>query len=105
MTNNVVQVRMPYALLKNIEELVKRGYYKNKSEVIIDGMRHFVGTKQPESDIAQYLRDEIHGRHSKQGYSKKEIDDLWKKVESRNEWKKRFGSDADSVMASIRGRQ
>ncbi|KAF5426985.1 MAG: hypothetical protein C5S41_01955, partial [Candidatus Methanomarinus sp.] len=28
-----------------------------------------------------------------------------KKVESRNEWKKRFGSDADSVMASIRGRQ
>jgi Arc/MetJ-type ribon-helix-helix transcriptional regulator len=43
MTTNVVQIRMPSLLLKNINDLVKKGFYKNKSEAIIDAVRHFVG--------------------------------------------------------------
>jgi len=54
MTTNVVQIRMPSAILKNVENLVKKGYYKNKSEVIIDAVRHFVGTKQAQSDVSLY---------------------------------------------------
>ncbi len=105
MTTNVVQLRMPYALLNDIENLVMKGYYKNKSEVIIDALRHFVGTKKTKNDVAQYLHDEIRGMHVKREYSTDEFDLLWDKVRSGSEWKERFGSDASSVMTSLRGRQ
>ena len=74
MTTNAVQIRMPPVLLKNIEDLVKQGFYKNKSEAIIDAVRHFVGFGQTKSDIAIFIREELHGR---------------------------FGTDADSVMKKI----
>ncbi|MBW6470197.1 MAG: ribbon-helix-helix domain-containing protein [Methanosarcinaceae archaeon] len=105
MTTNVVQLRMPPALLNDIENLVMKGYYKNKSEVIIDALRHFIGTKNAKNDVAQYLHEEMRGMHLKREYSTKEIDLLWDKVRSGNEWKERFGSDVDSVMSSLRGRQ
>ena len=105
MTTNVVQVRMPSAITKNVEELVKKGFYKNKSEVIIDAVRHFVGMKQTDSDVALFIRDELHGRDVKRGYSAKELDALWKKISIGKEWKKRYGTSAESVMAELRGRQ
>ncbi len=104
MTTNVVQVRMPSVILKNIEDLVKKGFYKNKSEVIIDAVRHFVDTKQKESDVAQFIREELQEKHVKRGYSAKEIDALWEKVRSAKEWKKRFGTSAESVMKELRRR-
>ena len=105
MATNVVQVRMPSAITKNVEELVKKGFYKNKSEVIIDAVRHFVGMKQTESDVALFIRDELHGRDVKRGYSAKELDALWEKISTGKEWKKRYGTSAESVMAELRGRQ
>ncbi|MDD5473399.1 MAG: hypothetical protein PHU34_04525 [Candidatus Methanoperedens sp.] len=104
MTTNVVQVRMPTAILKNIEELVKKGFYKNKSEAIIDSVRHFVGMRQAESDVAQFIREELHGRTMKRGYSAKDIDALWEKIRRGKEWKERFGTSAESVMRELRGR-
>ena len=41
----------------------------------------------------------------KREYTATEIDVLWDKVRSGEEWRERFGSDVDSVMASLRGRQ
>ncbi len=105
MTTNVVQLRMPHALLNDIENLVMKGYYKNKSEVIIDALRHFVDAKKTKSDVAQYLHEEMMGMHVKREYTTDEIDLLWDKVRLGKEWKERFGSDADSVMTSLRGRQ
>jgi Arc/MetJ-type ribon-helix-helix transcriptional regulator len=104
MTTNVVQVRMPSAILKNIEDLVKKGFYKNKSEAIIDAVRHFVGMRQAESDVAKFIREELHGRHAKRGYSAKDIDALWEKIRRGKEWKERFGTSAESVMRELRGR-
>lgn len=104
MTTNVVQVRMPSVILKNIEDLVKKGFYKNKSEVIIDAVRHFVGIRQTESDVAQFIREELRGKHVKRGYSAKEIDALWEKIRSGKEWKERFGTSAESVMKELRRR-
>ncbi len=105
MTTNVVQIRMPSVLLKNIEALVKKGYYKNKSEVIIDAVRHFVGTGQIEGDVALFIHEELCGKPVKRGYSAKEIDALWEKIRCGKEWKERFGTDADTVMKQLRGRQ
>ncbi len=104
MTTNVVQVRMPSAILKNIEDLVKKGFYKNKSEAIIDAVRHFVGMRQAESDVAKFIREELHGRPAKRGYSAKDIDALWEKIRRGKEWKERFGTSADSVMRELRRR-
>ena len=68
-------------------------------------MRHFVGFEQPKSDIAIFIREELHGRKIKRGYSKKEFDTIWEKVRLENDWKERFGSDADSVMKELRRRR
>ncbi len=50
MTTNVVQVRMPSVLLKNIEELVRKGFYRNT--------KHFEGrtdipVRTPEDFLVQ----------------------------------------------------
>ncbi len=105
MTTNVVQIRMPSVLLENIEDLVKKGFYKNKSEVIIDAVRHFVGIRQAESDVARFIREELHEKTVKRGYSTKELDSLWEKIRQGQEWKERFGTDAESVMAKLRSRR
>jgi len=105
MTTNAVQIRMPAVLLKNIENLVKQGYYKNKSEAIIDAVRHFVGFGKTKSDIAIFIREEMHGRKIKRDYSKKELDGIWEKVRHGQDWKERFGTDADSVMKELRRRR
>lgn len=41
----------------------------------------------------------------KREYSETEIDVQWDKVRSGEEWKERFGSDADTVITSLRRRQ
>jgi len=105
MTTNAVQIRMPSVLLKHIEDLVKQGFYKNKSEAIIDAVRHFVGFGQAKSDIAIFIREELHGRQIKRGYSKKEFDAIWEKVRLGEDWKEHFGADADSVMKELRRRR
>lgn len=104
MTTNVVQVRMPSAIQKSIEDLVKKGFYKNKSEVIIDALRHFVGMRQAESDVAQFIKEELYGRTTKRGYSAKDIDALWEKIRRGKEWKERFGTSTESVMRELRRR-
>jgi len=105
MTTNAVQIRMPSVLLKSIEDLVNQGFYKNKSEAIIDAVRHFVGFGQAKSDIAIFIREELHGRKIKRNYSKKEFDAIWEKVRLGKDWKERFGTDADSVMNELRRRR
>ena len=105
MTTNAVQIRMPSVLLKSIEDLVKQGFYKNKSEAIIDAVRHFVGFGQTKSDIVIFIKEELYGRQKRRGYSKKEFDIIWEKVRLEHDWKERFGTDADSVMKELRRRQ
>lgn len=105
MTTNAVQIRMPSVLLKNIEDLVKQGFYKNKSEAIIDAVRHFVGFGQTKSDISIFIREELHGRKIKRDYTKKDLDAIWEKVRPGDDWKERFGTDADSVMKELRRRR
>ena len=46
MTKNVIQIRMPEKLADAIEGLVKKGLYKNRSEVVIDALRHFLGSEK-----------------------------------------------------------
>lgn len=102
MTTIAVQIRMPDVLLKNIEDLIKQGYYKNKSEAIIDAVRHFVGFGKTKSEIAIFIREELHGRKIKRDYSRKDLDAIWEKVRLEDEWKERFGADVDSVMKELR---
>jgi|GEM_PF-6633055 len=46
MTKNVIQVRMPRWLIEGIEKLVRGGVYKNRGEVVVDAVRHFLGGNQ-----------------------------------------------------------
>lgn len=101
MTKNVIQMRMPEKLAADIERLVKKGLYKNRSEVVIDAVRHFLGSER-KSDVALLIEGQLIGKSERTGYSKKEMDELWDKVRQGEAWKKRFGESADEVMATLR---
>ena len=73
--------------------------------MITDAVRRFVGFGQTKSDIAIFIKEELHGRKIKRDYSKKDIDAIWEKVRVGTDWKERFGADADSVMKELRGRR
>jgi Arc/MetJ-type ribon-helix-helix transcriptional regulator len=101
MTKNVIQIRMPEKLAEAIEGLVKKGLYKNKSEVVIDAVRHFLGSEK-KSSIALLIEQQLMGKNEKTSYSKEELEALWDKVRKGEAWKKRFGESADEVMATLR---
>lgn len=69
---------------------------------IIDAVRHFVGFGQTKSPIAIFIREELRGRKIKRDYTKKYLDAIWEKVRCGDDWKERFGTDADSVMKELR---
>ena len=46
MTMSVTQVRLPEGLLKKIDNLVEKGIYSNKSDVVRDAVRRLVLEKQ-----------------------------------------------------------
>lgn len=69
-----------------------------------DAVRNFADTKQKESDVTQFIREELQGKHVRRGYSAKEIDALWEKIRSGKEWKERFGTSAESAMKELRRR-
>ena len=104
MTKNVIQIRMPEKLAEDIEELVKKGLYKNRSEVVIDAVRHFLASEK-KSSIALIIERQLMGKSEKTSYSKNELEDLWDKVRKGEAWKKRFGESADEVMATLRKRR
>jgi len=104
MTKNVIQIRMPEKLAEDIEELVKKGLYKNRSEVVIDAVRHFLGSEK-KSNIALIIERQLMGKSEKTSYSKNELEDLWDKVRKGEAWKKRFEESADEVMATLRKRR
>jgi len=74
MTKNVIQIRMPEKLAEDIEELVKKGLYKNRSEVVIDAVRHFLGSEK-KSNIALLIERQLMGKSEKTSYSKNELED------------------------------
>jgi Arc/MetJ-type ribon-helix-helix transcriptional regulator len=105
MAKNVIQIRMPEKLAKDINELVKRGLYKNRTEVVIDAVRHFLGSEK-KSEIALLIEQQlIERKREKPSYSKKELDGLWEKLRKGEEWKKRFGESTDEIMATLRARR
>ena len=106
MISEVVQVRMPKIMINNIEKLVQSGLYKNKSEVIIDAMRHFIGFNDKDTELAAFIRLGLLGKTKSKirKINKSDIEKLWKKVRNSDDWKKVFGNDADSVMSKLRGR-
>ena len=89
MTKNVIQIRMREKLADAIEGVVKKGLYKNRSEVVIDAVRHFLGSEK-KSGIALLIEQQLKGKSEQIGYSKEEPDELWDKVRKGNEWRKRF---------------
>lgn len=46
MTMAVTQVRLPEGLIKEVDKLVNRGIYTNKSDVVRDALRRLVLEKQ-----------------------------------------------------------
>ena len=49
MTMTVAQVRLPEGLMDEVEKLVTKGFYTNKSDVIRDALRKLVLEKQVSS--------------------------------------------------------
>ncbi|MFH1072457.1 MAG: ribbon-helix-helix domain-containing protein [Nanoarchaeota archaeon] len=80
MTMTVTQVRLPEGLLKAIDQLVERGFYSNKSDVVRDAVRRLVlekqvGSVQNTGDSVKEVR-EIRKKLSKEKFNLKEINAL-----------------------------
>ena len=80
MTKNVIQVRMPRWLIEGIEKLVRGGVYKNRGEVVVDAVRHFLGGNQKKRGIGLYIKQQLMGKSRKTGCSREEIEGLWEKL-------------------------
>lgn len=104
MTKSAIQIRIPKKLEENIEGLVKKGLYKNRSEVVIDAVRHFLGSGK-KSGTALVIEQQLIGKRGEPRYSKNEIDELWEKIRKGEAWKKRFGESPNEVMATLRERR
>jgi Arc/MetJ-type ribon-helix-helix transcriptional regulator len=82
MTMSVTQVRLPEGLEKELDVLVKRGVYTNKSDVIRDALRRLILEKQIGSipntgDSVKEIR-EIRKKLSKEKFDIDEINKLGK---------------------------
>ena len=76
----VTQVRLPEGLITEIDKLVDKGFYTNKSDVIRDAIRKLVLEKQigsiPDTgDSVKEIR-EIRKRLSKEKFNLNEINQL-----------------------------
>ena len=79
MTMTVAQVRLPEGLMDEVEKLVTKGFYTNKSDVIRDALRKLVLEKQVSSvpntgDSVKEIR-EIRKRLSK-GFTITDLDEI-----------------------------
>ena len=79
MAMTVAQVRLPEGLMDEVEKLVTKGFYTNKSDVIRDALRKLILEKQAGSvpntgDSVKEIR-EIRKRLSK-GFTLKDLDEI-----------------------------
>ena len=85
MTMSVAQVRLPKGLIKEVDMLVKQGFYTNKSDVIRDALRKLVlekmiGIIPNTGDSVKEIR-EIRKKLSKEIKSYKDIEKINKLVD------------------------
>ncbi|MBU0470150.1 MAG: ribbon-helix-helix domain-containing protein [Nanoarchaeota archaeon] len=79
MTMTIAQVRLPEGLIQEVDKLVHKGLYINKSDVIRDALRKLILEKQIGSipntgDSVKEIR-EIRKKLSK-GFTLKELDEI-----------------------------
>ena len=80
MTMEVTQVRLPEGILKEVDKLVHRGIYTNKSDVVRDALRRLileqqVGSIKNTGDSVKEIR-EIRKKLSKEKINLDEINSL-----------------------------
>lgn len=80
MTMEVTQVRLPEGILKEVDKLVHRGIYTNKSDVVRDALRRLileqqVGSIKNTGDSIKEIR-EIRKKLSKEKINLDEINSL-----------------------------
>lgn len=85
MTMTTAQVRLPEGLMDEVDELVRKGLYTNKSEVIRDALRKLILERQIGSipntgDSVKKIR-EIRKRLSKEIKSVKDIEEINKLID------------------------
>jgi Arc/MetJ-type ribon-helix-helix transcriptional regulator len=80
MTMEVTQVRLPEGILKEVDKLVHRGIYTNKSDVVRDALRRLileqqVGSIKNTGDSVKEIR-EVRKKLSKEKINIDEINSL-----------------------------
>ena len=85
MTNSIAQVRLPEGLMEEVDDLVDKGLYMNKSDVIRDALRKLILEKQIGSipntgDSVKEMR-EIKKKLSKEIKSFKDLEEINKLAE------------------------
>ncbi|MFQ5980972.1 MAG: ribbon-helix-helix protein, CopG family [Candidatus Heimdallarchaeota archaeon] len=105
MTSDVLQARVPSRLLEKLDHLVAAGYYKSRSEAIVDALRHFLGAQESSSEIAKTIRLHLQGHQkSINAGQTAELKKIAQKLIWTSELESRFGTSLDEAMKTLRGR-
>ena len=58
METQTINTQIPQALLDNMNLLVKEGWYLDIDSIIIDALRHYIDSHQPEL-MEKFIREDV----------------------------------------------
>lgn len=58
METQTINTQIPKALIEHMNLLVKEGWYLNIDSIIIDALRHYIDSHQPEL-MEQFIREDV----------------------------------------------
>jgi len=100
----VVQIRLPAALVEEVDKLTKRGFYSNRTEAIADSIRHLLEMYSSEDEVLKIVRLYLEDKTIR-NRSINEVGVTDDPEEVRKVILKMYGTDnIDEVIAKTRGR-
>jgi len=76
--SKLIQVRIPEDLAKKLDELSEAGWYQNRSEVIVDAIRHLIAAVSGEDETWRLTVKNLAGKVEKTSF----VDELDSAIDS-----------------------
>lgn len=76
--SRLVQIRIPEDLVKKLDELSRTGWYQNRSEVIVDAIRHLIVAVSGEDETWRLTVKNLVGKVERASF----VDDLDSAIDS-----------------------
>ena len=101
----LVQVRLPAALVAELDRLLREGYYRDRTEAIADAIRHLIERFNRSDRIGRLIRLYLMGKLPRDS-SIMDIRETESVNKVRRILREKYGTDElDRILEKIRGRK